>query len=76
MKKKDVILIIRFVILNILFIAGIIGIFGVPSDDLSILGWLIALIVSKAIGFGSIILMIYLGDKWMGKFFEFKEGLK
>ena len=74
--KKEIIFIIRFVILNFLFMVGVIGIFGVPSDELSIVGWILALILSKIIGFGSIILMIYLGDKWMGRFFEIMEDLK
>lgn len=74
--KKEVIFIIRFVILNFLFMVGVIGIFGVPSDELSIVGWILALILSKIIGFGSIILMMYLGDKWMGRFFEIMEDLK
>ena len=74
--KKEVIFIIRFVILNFLFMVGVIGIFGVPSDELSIVGWILALILSKIIGFGSIILMIYLGVKWMGRFFEIMEDLK
>ena len=74
--KKEVIFIIRFVILNFLFMVGVIGIFGVPSDELSIVGWILALILFKIIGFGSIILMIYLGDKWMGRFFEIMEDLK
>ena len=74
--KKEVVFIIRFVILNFLFMVGVIGIFGVPSDELSIVGWILALILSKIIGFGSIILMIYLGDKWMGRFFEIMEDLK
>lgn len=74
--KKEVLFIIRFVILNFLLMVGVIGIFGVPSDELSIVGWIISLILSKIIGFGSIILMIYLGDKWLGRFFEIMEDLK
>ena len=74
--KKEVIFIIRFVILNFLFMVGVIGIFGVPSDELSIVGWIISLILSKIIGFGSIILMMHLGDKWLGRFFEIMEDMK
>lgn len=74
--KKEVIFIIRFVILNFLFMVGVIGIFGVPSDELSIVGWILSLILSKIIGFGSIILMMHLGDKWLGRFFEIMEDMK
>lgn len=74
--KKEVIFIIRFVILNFLFMVGVIGIFGVPSDELSIAGWILSLILSKIIGFGSVILMMHLGDKWLGRFFEIMEDLK
>lgn len=74
--KKEVLFIIRFVILNFLLVVGVIGIFGVPSDELSIVGWIISLILSKIIGFGSVILMIHLGDKWLGRFFEIREDLK
>lgn len=74
--KKEVIFIIRFVILNFLFMVGVIGIFGIPSDELPIVGWILSLILSKIIGFGSIILMMHLGDKWLGRFFEIMEDLK
>ncbi len=74
--KKEVLFIIRFVILNFLLMVGVIGIFSVPSDELSIVGWILSLILSKIIGFGSVILMIHLGDKWMGRFFEIMEDLK
>lgn len=76
MKKNDIILIVRIIILNILLFVGVIGIFGTPSDELPIMGWILSLILSKIIGFGSIILMIYLGDKWLGRFFEIREDLK
>ena len=50
MKKNDLKTIMRIIILNILFMVGIIGIFSIPSDDLGILAWIGVLIISKAIG--------------------------
>lgn len=70
--KKEVIFIIRFVILNFLFMVGIIGIFSTPSDDLGILAWIGVLIISKAIGILAFALMFSMGDKWFGRFFENK----
>lgn len=70
--KKEVIFIIRFVILNILFMVGIIGIFSIPSDDLGILAWIGILIISKAIGILAFALMFSMGDTWFGRFFENK----
>ena len=70
--KKEVIFIFRFVILNFLFMVGIIGIFSTPSDDLGILAWIGVLIISKAIGILAFALMFSMGDKWFGRFFENK----
>jgi hypothetical protein len=70
--KKEVIFIIRFVILNFLFMVGIIGIFSTPSDDLGILAWIGVLIISKAIGILAFALMFSMGDTWFGRFFENK----
>lgn len=70
--KKEVIFIIRFVILNFLFMVGIIGIFSIPSDDLGILAWIGVLIISKAIGILAFALMFSMGDTWFGRFFENK----
>jgi hypothetical protein len=70
--KKEVIFIIRLVILNFLFMVGIIGIFSTPSDDLGILAWIGVLIISKAIGILAFALMFSMGDTWFGRFFENK----
>ena len=70
--KKEVIFIIRFVILNFLFMVGIIGIFSIPSDDLGILAWIGVLIISKAICILAFALMFSMGDTWFGRFFENK----
>lgn len=70
--KKEVIFIIRFMILNFLFMVGIIGIFSIPSDDLGILAWIGVLIISKAIGILAFALMFSMGDTWFGRFFENK----
>lgn len=70
--KKEVIFIIRFVILNFLFMVGIIGIFSTPSDDLGILARIGVLIISKAIGILAFALMFSIGDTWFGRFFENK----
>lgn len=70
--KKEVIFIIRLVILNFLFMVGIIGIFSTPSDDLGILAWIGVLIISKAIGIIAFALMFSMGDTWFGRFFENK----
>ena len=70
--KKEVIFIIRFVILNFLFMVGIIGIFSTPSDDIGILAWIGILIISKAIGILAFALMFSMGDTWFGRFFENK----
>lgn len=70
--KKEVIFIFRFVILNFLFMVGIIGIFSTPSDDLGILAWIGVLIISKAIGILAFALMFSMGDTWFGRFFENK----
>ena len=73
MKKNDIILIVRIIILNILLFVGVIGIFGTPSDDLPMMKWIIVLIISKVIGFGAIIMMIAFGDIWLGRFLKNKE---
>ena len=70
--KKEVIFIIRFVILNFIFMVSIIGIFSIPSDDLGILAWIGVLIISKAIGILAFALMFSMGDTWFGRFFENK----
>ena len=72
MKKNDLKTIMRIIILNILFMVGIIGIFSIPSDDLGILAWIGVLIISKAIGILAFSLMFSMCDTWFGRFFENK----
>lgn len=70
--RKEVIWIVRFIIMNFLFAVGIIGFFGVPSDNLGMLAWISVLILSKIIGVVAFVLMFTVGDLWYGRFFENK----
>lgn len=57
---------IRFIILNLIVMVGMLGIVAVPDEELNMLMWLFVLILTKAIGFGAIILSMVLLEEWFG----------
>lgn len=75
MKKSDFKTIMRILAIYILFSVGIVGFFGVPSDDLAWFEWICVFLLSKlisAIAFGGV---YFLGVSWFGKFIN-KEAAK
>lgn len=58
--------IIRFVILNIIAVIGMIGIVATPDEEFGFFKWFMVLLASKVIGFGAIILAMVLLEEWFG----------
>ncbi len=60
MKKS----LIRFCIVNILVVVGILGILAIPNEEYGFLAWFLIMILSKGIGIFAIVLSIVLAEDW------------
>lgn len=60
MKKS----LIRFCIVNILVVVGILGLLAIPTEEYGFLAWFLIMILSKGIGIFAIVLSIVLAEDW------------